>query len=65
MDWSYEYYLSQWSIIIGFLILVHNIKNTHVFNMHLSTFFENASAENTCCSSSKLSYKYMKLKHQL
>jgi hypothetical protein len=33
--------------------------------MHLSTFFWNASSESTCCSYAKLSYKYMKVQHQL
>ncbi len=35
------------------------------FNMHLSTFFWIASRESTCYNSTKLSYKYMKIQHQL
>jgi hypothetical protein len=33
--------------------------------MHLNIVFGNASIESTCQSSTKMSYKYMKVKHQL
>jgi hypothetical protein len=33
--------------------------------MHLSTFFWNASTENTCHNFAKFSYKYMKVTYQL
>ncbi len=44
---------------------LHNIEETHVFNMHLTTFLKNASTKSTCHNSAKLNYKYMKVKHQL
>jgi hypothetical protein len=33
--------------------------------MHFSTFLKNENIESTCHNSTKLSYKYMKVTHQL
>jgi hypothetical protein len=64
MYWIHEYYLNQWSTIISSLTSLHNIEKTHVLYA-FKYFFWNVSTENTCHNSTKLNYKYLKVKHQL
>jgi hypothetical protein len=65
MYWIYEYYLSQWSIIIIFKKLLHNIEETNVLIFLIFFKFWNVRKESTCHRFAKLSFKYMIVQHQL
>jgi len=62
MYWIYEYYLSQWSIIINFKITLHNIEKNKISYVLKKNW--NVSTKNTCHKFAKLSFKYIKIQHQ-
>jgi hypothetical protein len=65
MYWIYEYYLSQWSIIIILKNLLHNIEETNVLSFLIFKKIWNVSKESTCHRFAKLSFKYMIVQHPL
>jgi len=62
--WIYEYYLNQGSIIIYLKFSLHNIEEANVL-ICIKKRIWNVSTKSTCHRFAKLSFKYMKIQHQL